>query len=191
MLCPYICPVDGVAHRNIGFRLFVHRFRLAFWSIKSFEKKSYLFNTYLSSVLKLCRDKYHGHSGPAVHPVWSLRCFDLRRVFESIKQLLHVTTKWNIKFSSLKSETCYHVKLNFTLSDKRNSTRASTAGRSTSSVCGRCPSRNFANLECSLAGKSDIFPRCLLTAAMRVTALFFLSPPGMLMSHCSLCHRAR
>ena len=34
---PYICPVDGVAHRNIGFRLFVHRFRLAFWSIKSFE----------------------------------------------------------------------------------------------------------------------------------------------------------
>ena len=34
---PYICPVDDVAHRNIGFRLFVHRFRLAFWSIKSFE----------------------------------------------------------------------------------------------------------------------------------------------------------
>ena len=36
---PYICPVDGVhvAHRNIGFRLFVHRFRLAFWLIKSFE----------------------------------------------------------------------------------------------------------------------------------------------------------
>ena len=33
----HICPVDGVAHRNIGFRLFVHRFRLAFWSIKSFE----------------------------------------------------------------------------------------------------------------------------------------------------------
>ena len=37
----YIFPVDGVAHRNIGFRLFVHRFvhcfRLAFWSIKSFE----------------------------------------------------------------------------------------------------------------------------------------------------------
>ena len=27
----------GVAHRKIGFRLFVHRFRLAFWSIKSFE----------------------------------------------------------------------------------------------------------------------------------------------------------
>ena len=25
---PHICPVDGVAHRNIGFRLFVHRFRL-------------------------------------------------------------------------------------------------------------------------------------------------------------------
>ena len=33
----YICPVDGVAHRNIEFRLFVHRLRLAFWSIKSFE----------------------------------------------------------------------------------------------------------------------------------------------------------
>ena len=30
-------PVDGVAHRNIGLRLFVHRFRLAFWSIKSFK----------------------------------------------------------------------------------------------------------------------------------------------------------
>ena len=34
---PYTCPVDGVAHRNIGFILFVHRFRLAFWSISSFE----------------------------------------------------------------------------------------------------------------------------------------------------------
>ena len=34
-----IYPVDGVAHRNIGFRLFVHRFRLAFWSIKSFENR--------------------------------------------------------------------------------------------------------------------------------------------------------
>ena len=34
---PHICPVDGVVHRNIGFRLFVHHFRLAFWSIKSFE----------------------------------------------------------------------------------------------------------------------------------------------------------
>ena len=33
----HICLVDGVAHRNIGLRLFVHRFRLAFWSIKSFE----------------------------------------------------------------------------------------------------------------------------------------------------------
>ena len=34
---PYTCPVGGVAHWIIGFRLFVHRFRLAFWSIKSFE----------------------------------------------------------------------------------------------------------------------------------------------------------
>ena len=34
---PFICPVDGVAHRKIGFRRFVHHFRLAFWSIKSFE----------------------------------------------------------------------------------------------------------------------------------------------------------
>ena len=33
----YICPVDGVAHRNIGFRPFVDRFRLTFWSINSFE----------------------------------------------------------------------------------------------------------------------------------------------------------
>ena len=36
-ISPYICPVDGAAHRNIGFRLFVHNFHLAFWSIKSFE----------------------------------------------------------------------------------------------------------------------------------------------------------
>ena len=28
---------EVVVHRNIGFRLFVHRFRFAFWSIKSFE----------------------------------------------------------------------------------------------------------------------------------------------------------
>ena len=31
---PYICPVDGVAHWNIGFRLFVHQFRLAFLANK-------------------------------------------------------------------------------------------------------------------------------------------------------------
>ena len=49
----YRGPVDGVVHRNIGFRLFVHRFRLTFWSIKAFE------NTPLSmflgsSVVWLC-----------------------------------------------------------------------------------------------------------------------------------------
>ena len=34
---PYICHFDGVAHRNIGFRL-VHSFRFAFWSIYNAQR---------------------------------------------------------------------------------------------------------------------------------------------------------
>ena len=56
-LYTHICPVDGVVHRNIGFRLFVHGFRLAFWSIKSFETED---------ILVFFMQQSNGHGDPGV-----------------------------------------------------------------------------------------------------------------------------